>query len=268
MNDFLNVARTEYEAQKALMDSINNALACNAVGRIIEKRSKNGKLLQYYEYPFCENGRTFNKRRLFIPEEAELKHALMRRKAAKKLRRQVEKNSEVLAGLIENYSAPDIDCASLLFQNSFKASNVLDGITGDKQIKWRVSQETDAEYRPDGRIHEYKGVRFRSKGELIIGTRLAAFGVPYITEPILTLGKMRYHPDFLVRNIRSGRIFFWEHLGMMDSIDYRKANANKLDIYADYGILPNYNLIITCEFPGIAEIDVEQIDSIIKAWLL
>lgn len=267
MNQIRKIAGEEYIYQRNILDRINEVLSAEVEGRVIEKKY-GGKSSYYYEYRAEENGRMVNKRRAFAPGEAAKKEMLIKRRAAKKLRRQVEKNCRLLASVKEEYSEIDINLVSALIPRFSNAEKPEKHLFADKNTKWKLSFETDPDFRPEGRIHEYGGRKYRSKGELIIAMRLLACGLIFVPEPVLTLGRFRYHPDFAVINARTGQIFFWEHLGMMDKPEYRENFAKKIEAYAEFGIFLNYNLIVTCEYPGMAEISVAQIDSIIKAWLL
>ena len=94
----------------------------------------------------------------------------------------------------------------------------------------------------------------RSKSEVLIADRLYTAGIPFKYEMLLELGngfiRQRYYPDFTIMNKRTGKIYYWEHLGMMGDKGYCLDSLGKLDDYAKYGILPGKNLILSFECEG------------------
>ena len=58
------------------------------------------------------------------------------------------------------------------------------------------------------------------------------------------------YPDFTVLNIRTGKKYILEHLGMMDKISYCERAMQKIDMYEKNGILLGDGLIITHETSG------------------
>lgn len=98
------------------------------------------------------------------------------------------------------------------------------------------------EYRTDN------GEYVRSKSELNIANALLKAGIPYRYECALKLknGSMLY-PDFTVLEVRSRRILYWEHRGMMDDREYAKNAVKKMKTYSQNGVAIGRNLIITEE---------------------
>lgn len=99
-----------------------------------------------------------------------------------------------------------------------------------------------------------KGERVRSKSEKIIADTLYRKGISYHYELPLEL-KYRnqtivLYPDFTVLNIRTGKKYILEHLGMMDKISYCERAMQKIDMYEKNGILLGDGLIITHETSG------------------
>ena len=63
----------------------------------------------------------------------------------------------------------------------------------------------------------------------------------------MKLGRRTYYPDFTIKHPRTGKIYYWEHFGMMDDEEYIKKACSKLQVYALNGIVPSVNLIMTFE---------------------
>lgn len=93
-----------------------------------------------------------------------------------------------------------------------------------------------------------KGELVRSKSEAIIADILFELGIPYHYEKELRLknGKIRY-PDFTLLKVSERKVFYLEHLGLLDNEEYRKSCLVKFDEYRKSGIYFGENLIITYE---------------------
>ena len=93
-----------------------------------------------------------------------------------------------------------------------------------------------------------KGERVRSKSEELIANQLFARKIPYKYEcPIRIFnGEYRY-PDFTILSPVTHEIVYWEHLGMMDNLEYVAANMKKLKDYEKSGIYLGKELLVTVE---------------------
>lgn len=107
----------------------------------------------------------------------------------------------------------------------------------------------------------------RSKSEKIIADKLKLLGVPYVYEKPLYLNNVTKYPDFTALNKRTRSVYYWEHLGMMDSPDYFQDAMGKLAMYSQNGIWPGKNLIITYETKQLP-IDVKMVEELIREYLL
>lgn len=96
-------------------------------------------------------------------------------------------------------------------------------------------------------IKTCSGFCVRSKSEALIDIALCMHQIPHRYECALELGGVTVYPDFTLRHPRTGKIFYWEHFGLMDDSTYCHKMANKLKQYAINGIIPSINLITTYE---------------------
>ena len=116
-------------------------------------------------------------------------------------------------------------------------------------------------------IHRTKrGEMVRSKSEVIIANMLYDADIEYSYELELNLkdGTKR-HPDFTIS--KSGKTFYWEHLGMLQNEEYRKSWDVKRKVYEENGIIDGKNLIISKD--GLdGSLDSQEIDRLIKEHLL
>lgn len=87
----------------------------------------------------------------------------------------------------------------------------------------------------------------RSKSESLIAMNLYIQKVPYRYECELKLGSITLYPDFTLRHPSTGKTFYWEHFGIMDTPEYQKNAVDKVSLYMRHGIYPQDRLIITYE---------------------
>lgn len=89
--------------------------------------------------------------------------------------------------------------------------------------------------------------RVRSKSEVLIADTLGHMGIPYRYEYPVVIDGRTFHPDFTVLDIARRREVLWEHLGMMDSVEYAEKAFSKIDIYERAGFVIGDTLILTWE---------------------
>mgnify|MGYP003310644973 CR=1 FL=1 len=93
-----------------------------------------------------------------------------------------------------------------------------------------------------------KGEAVRSKSELNIANTLSKNGIPYKYEaPLLLKNGTTIYPDFTVLNVKSRKVVYWEHRGMMDDRSYATSSVQRLKEMISNDIVIGKNLIITEE---------------------
>ncbi len=114
--------------------------------------------------------------------------------------------------------------------------------------EWMTSPYERNELHQEKRIYKTgTGVFVRSKSEALIVMHLCLKKIPFRYEEILQLGDCSYYPDFTIKHPQTGKIYYWEHFGMMDTPEYAKNAFSKMQTYTAYGIIPGINLITTFE---------------------
>lgn len=111
-----------------------------------------------------------------------------------------------------------------------------------------------------------RGFKVRSKSEVSIVEGLFHHKLPLLYEPQITIDDQTLIPDFVIRR-RDGKIFYWEHFGLVNDPEYVKRMHAKLLKYQKAGIVPWDNLIMTFDNSE-GSIDMQQIENIIKTFLL
>ena len=96
------------------------------------------------------------------------------------------------------------------------------------------------------RVTTKEGVLVKSKAEQIIADELFDSGIPFRYELCLKCADQSFRsPDFTIINPATGKLFYWEHYGMMDKPDYARDKVDKMNSYSLSQIIPGDNLILT-----------------------
>lgn len=115
-------------------------------------------------------------------------------------------------------------------------------------LKWlKVNYAGKAFDEDSPSLFTSKGLRVRSKSEVIIAETLYKLNVPFKYEYPLKIGRVTVYPDFLCLNIRTRKEFIWEHFGMMDNGDYVNSTLEKMNLYQKSGYFSGEKLITTWE---------------------
>jgi TPR repeat protein len=104
---------------------------------------------------------------------------------------------------------------------------------------------------PESLIHKTaRGEMVRSKSEIIIADALFNLHIEYAYERVLTLkDRTILRPDFSIYCV-SGDIILWEHLGMLDSQEYKAKWMKKRRAYANNDYEIGRNLFVTTDDDG------------------
>ena len=91
----------------------------------------------------------------------------------------------------------------------------------------------------DGLIHRTaRGEAVRSKSEVIIANLLSDREIDYRYEEPLELDGIAKYPDFTIEDDDTGERYYWEHLGLLQDIGYRRRWEEKENWYRAHGIYP------------------------------
>ncbi len=115
-------------------------------------------------------------------------------------------------------------------------------------------QNMNVPYPEHLRHNTLSGIKVRSKSEALLADLFFTFNVHFEYEKEIKLGNIIFYPDFTI-TAPDGRIFYWEHLGMLDDPTYARNWANKHNIYMRNGISEGNGLIITRDTNGTFDTD-------------
>ena len=138
-----------------------------------------------------------------------------------------------------------------------------------KQLSaWQTASYEKNMKFPEQLIHKTSsGHLVRSKSESFIALYLHSHQIPFRYECALQLGETLLHPDFTICHPRTLQIYYWEHFGRMDDPTYARNVFSKLQLYANYKIIPSINLITTYETKE-HPLNTTMIENIIEQYFL
>jgi len=118
---------------------------------------------------------------------------------------------------------------------------------------------------PENLIHRtLTGEMVRSKSEVIVANILTNLSLDYEYEKPLEISENDFRlPDFTV--MYRGKTFYWEHLGMLEDVSYRKSWEKKLQWYTENGLLEH---LITSKDEADGSIDSQIIEQTVKEKIL
>ena len=205
--------------------------------------TKNGKYTKWYLY---EQGKVS-----FLPKS-------MKKKAQDVLQREFYENridvlllqkkliekylvqSEKILHKISRFYRDDMDYRALLKEAFVPNQKELDD--------WMNAPFDGNPYKEEQKIYKTTdGNLVRSKSEVMICAALSENGIPYRYECPLNLGEGTIYPDFTIMHPKTRKLYYWEHAGMLDNLDYLDHHLQKERRYIRAGIYPGKNLILTHE---------------------
>ncbi len=157
----------------------------------------------------------------------------------------------------ERHIEQDQASIDALFAKASGYRPLLESISDTKDFSsWASEDYPSNPYQPENKkFRTQTGIYVRSKSEKMIADTLTSYQISYRYEAALHLDYTIY-PDFTIVHPETGKLYYYEHFGMVDNPDYREKMLDKLDMYMRCGI---YDLLYTIETKD-KTLTVEQID--------
>ena len=135
------------------------------------------------------------------------------------------------------------------------------------QSGWASEPYDKLDYRTeDLRNMTSFGLRVRSKSELLIAEALHRHGLQFRYEQVYTVDNYTVSADFTIMRA-DGKLFIWEHEGLMNRQQYARRQRQKAEIFEMLGFHPWDNMIVTYD-TGDGNVDLRIIESEIRNKLL
>ena len=265
----IKLAELEKESENTRL-----ALSFCPEGRIV--RSGRGDTA-YYLWRFENPDGHLEKRRL--TKQPKLMQRLMRKKYLETKAAFTEKKIAALKALLENYPEQAVDDILKALPETYRSlpeslflipaeAEIASGIANPagiasyarfcesigedagalpehKSINWADAAYEISRYRSEERRHTTtRGLKVRSKAELLIAEALYKFEIPFHYEEVLHIGDRSVVPDFTIMK-SDGSFSYWEHCGLMKDAKYRARLKEKLELYESVGVAHWKNLILT-----------------------
>lgn len=233
-------------------------------GRLAQER-KNGRdtlLVETYD-----KGK---RRRRYLTKNPELASALVRRDLLKAELDALLLNYKLMSVSAEKAADYDIDAEMLKIKKRMSA--VTDELLHMALAQgggndWESAEYEMLDYKPQERKHTTsRGLKVRSKSELLIAEKLYEYGLPFRYEQVIHFDGIDLAPDFTIRRA-DGKLFYWEHEGLTDKVDHMRWQKRKAELYASIGIVPWNNYIVTYDNED-GEIDLREVEAQIRNRLL
>lgn len=212
-------------------------------GQLTMRRS-GGKNCYVQQFPADAHGKRL---RRGITKDKEIIQALARKKYLQKSLRLLEFNIPALEKLVAVHKAPIpqniIEMLSGL-QTQMQLSEEIFLPEVRRQHQWAEADFEQSTYNQEEKKHiTARGLKVRSKSEVIIAEKLDANKIPYRYEQVLYIENYTLIPDFTA--LCGEKTVYWEHCGMVTEPQYMAHHKWKLQLYEKAGIVPWKNLIIT-----------------------
>lgn len=156
----------------------------------------------------------------------------------------------------------------LVEQNPAYASLLADYFkdTQDKSNSWQEEPYPhNTKYKENLIYKTLAGHMVRSKSEVLIANALFLNRIPYRYECALRLEGFTLYPDFTIRHPKMKQIYYWEHFGMADKLEYQDRMTEKLKFYLKNGIIPTIDLILSYETSK-SPLDIEKVEWLIREY--
>ncbi len=248
MNTFESALEMELRRSERQIEKGKKILAASPEGFLTIRPRETGET--YYwnveERQNRNSGKTY--RQINLQDNPKLVNQLAEKKYQRELVLRAEQNLSAMQKLGKVYRATDPDdiMAALGPQYRRVFTDKRQNLMNQKM----TARYSKCPYNPKYHKHETDyGEMVRSKSEQILANALFSYGIPfhYEEEFLYRIGDIGHvYPDFTIF-FPDGRRKIWEHLGMLDDLNYCARFAEKLNLYQMNGFTIGKNLIITMD---------------------
>jgi hypothetical protein len=188
-------------------------------------------------------------RRTSVRKDSEAMATLCRKKYLAAILARIENNLKVIERAEKQYRPMDFDELKKTLPQAYRMQPdkyfFPREIDGADMVLWQ-SDYMQSNYRPEERTNvTSRGLRVRSKGELVIAEMLYRYEIPFRYEVELEIERYTFVPDFQLLRPRDRKVWYWEHCGLPYNEEYMEKHNWKLSMYRREGIVPWDNLIVT-----------------------
>lgn len=238
--------------------------------RTVQKKLPKGKLICAANGKHFKWYRSYGKRRTYIKKEKRmLAEQLAYSTYLSYLEKKLLKEKCAIEFYLRHYNPDSGKLERLLNHPEFR--QLLSPFF--RPISEELSQWMKSPYDQNTKYPEFlkypcaSGNLVRSKSEALIDMVLYMNQIPFRYECALQIGDITIYPDFTIRHPRTGKVYYWDHFGLMDKPSYCTTTCQKLHTYTSHGIIPSINLITTYETEE-HPLNTETVERIVREYFL
>ena len=257
----LNLLEKEKRRLEVEIDSLHQQLKGKPRGKLICVH--NGKYVKWYE-SYKGNIKYIKKSNRRLAEQLAIKKYILAKLV------NIEKEKKAIESYINMLRKRNKESLEYFFDEECYQELLKQYLEPEAQelLEWKNQPYMRNPFHPENCIHKStSGNIVRSKSELFIDMALYENRIPFRYECELTIGASIIYPDFTIKHNTAGKLIYWEHFGMIDNPQYMENALAKIKLYAQAGILPGEQLIMTFETAEMP-LSVERINQVIRDYLL
>ena len=257
----LEIVKQNCELDERILGQINQ-IPCPRIEGSLKLRKKDGNRQIYiklkgdavYRYASKHDSKT----------QAKVNRLKLKR-FLEESRKVLERNIALQENFVKNYLPYSLDAINAQMSAAYQSE-------GKRLLKNQIDRQSQNPYRRDLLIHKTSAGNFvRSKGEVVIADVLDSLEIDFFYEKELVLldedgNERTFYPDFTIL-LRGGRIYYWEHEGMLTDLEYVRRNQEKEQLYFRNGIFAPKNLIVSMDGAD-GSIDADGIRRMAQALLV
>lgn len=264
------------ELQKDLKEQIEliqNQIEDSPEGRIeIQKRQEKNRMYLISPDKNGKQTRLYKTKRYLKESELALAEKLMAKNYYQSLLPILQEELKRTEAFLEYYRKNLKRKEKMFDALAPERKKVIDNVfaSGDYLSKIWLNQPYQTKGIAEGErsFESENGDKVRSKSELIISNALSHNHIPFKYEyPLLIKEKgIVLYPDFTLLNVRKRKIYYWEHLGMLDDPEYLNAAIKRLHLLEESGLMIGKKLLVTYE-DSKHPLDISLVNKYIKEYL-
>ncbi len=218
------------------------------------KHQKRGAYTYFYQQYRNENTKKIE-RKFINKDNMKLVKLLAQKQYYWHLQSIIEINLKVLKHLVERYCPEKMD--RVFDELSDECKDFITPLKGSREDRIREwyeeKYEMNSAYPENLRYETEQGELVRSKSEVIIANILYQHRDVLLYKyecplKVKVAGKIIIiYPDFKIMNIRTGKITYWEHAGLMDMSDYADDFVRKVNTYINNNLLVGRDVVFSYE---------------------
>lgn len=237
----LEIVKQNCEFDEHILGQINQ-IPCPRIEGSLKLRKKDGNRQTYIKLKGDAVYRYASKHDSKIQAKV---NRLKLKRFLEESRKVLERNIELQENFVKNYLPYSLDAINAQMSAAYQSE-------GKRLLKNQIDRQSQNPYRRDMLIHKTSaGIFVRSKGEVVIADVLDSLGIDFFYEKKLVLldedgNERTLYPDFTIL-LRDGRIYYWEHEGLLTDLEYVRRNQEKERLYFRNGIYAPKNLIVSMD---------------------